>query len=720
MMYAHNLKVRTMKNHAQHVWNLGSTATIVALLLVVSSIACTVEEEPEENNVNNTANNTVPDMDAPKPDMDAPKPDMDSPRPDMDVTPDMPDEPDMAPDMVIVEESAIAVVTTGTVAVPAGQVFAPIKLDGIPTQSLGRENLTFNNKSDKTIKIDRLTITSKDAHGVNQWYLMNYLDPNIGNYIYESVDVSGMELAPGANLDLEVVFGCIHFGESEAVVSFEYDGGKKYEFTVKGRGRQHTVFTTNFVTQQEWVFSHASAFLETNGMVLDQQDNYVLSVSAREWIDRFAPDYSISSITPTGSLRWSKVFNGGWRDGVNSAVERDPGGLSRSIEVASDGFIYAVGETSLGSSNNLFRALLLKIDPNSGDIVWARTWQPEVSTMSGLIREGARATSIDASLPDRIIVTGDAGTSGKLMVLAISKSTGDVIYQKALSTPGTNVKALILRIAADGSGYLSALANGQAYLVRLTDLGGAAPAVAWARNLGLGGTSSNIHDIALDADGNAYTAIDIRGAITQALVSRIDKNGATVWARRYDTRKSTSSNKAFAITVDGDHVYIGGSIGVADLGAGDGLLIRVDKADGKFNWGAFYYNGTSIVLRTNNAIRSIIVKNGIAKLAFSADTRAENVRHYGGYWYTLPNHVDPAMPPGDGSDNDSDAIDFEPTNATGFAFGDFADRGGPVYLSPDTSASWLNAPRAVTVKPMEGMTGPGGHKVAFIMELKIN
>jgi hypothetical protein len=711
-----------MKKHAHQAWNLGATASIMALLLVVNSIACTTEEDdPDMNNVtNNTTNNTTPDMQT-TPDMDTPQPDMDTPQPDMTVTPDMPVvEPDMEPDMPIVEESAIAVVTTGTVAVPAGVLFEPVKLQGIPTQSLGRENLTFNNKSDKTIKIDRLTITSKDAHGVNQWYLMKYLDPNIGNYIYSNINVDGMELAPGENLDLEVVFACVSFGTSDAVVSFEYDGGKKYEFPVRARGRQHTVFTTNLTSQKEWVFSHATKYLETNGMVLDQQDNYVLSVSAREWIDRFAPDYSISSIAPDGTMRWAKVFDGGWRDGVNSAVEREPGGLSRSIEVASDGFIYAVGETSLGNSNNLFRALILKIDPATGDIVWAHTWQPEASTASGAIREGARATSIDTSLPDRIIVTGDAGSPARLFVMAISKSTGDVIYQKAIQTPGTNIKGLILRVSADGTGYISNLSNGQAYLVRLAGLEGMEPSITWARSLGLGGQSSNIHDIALDVDGNAYIAVDIRGASTYGLVSRINKNGALVWARRYDTRKASGSNKSFAITVDGEKVYIAGSIGVADLGAGDGLIIRVDRADGKFNWGAFYFNGTSVVLRTNNVIRSIIVKNGIAKLAFSADTRPDNTRHYGGYWYTLPNHVDPAMPPGDGSDNDFDAIEFEPSNSTGFSIGEWADRGGPVYMSPDTTNSWQNAPRAVTVHSMEGMTGPGGHKVAFLMELTIN
>jgi hypothetical protein len=711
----------TMMMSAHKSWGLGAIATFVAALLVVSSLACTVEEEPEENNVNNTANNTVPDMEAPKPDMDAPKPDMDSPQPDMDVTPDMPDEPDMAPDMMVVTQSAFKITTAGTVAVDPAMPFTSIKLDGIPTQSYGREILTFTNTSDKAIKLDDLSITTKDAHGVNQWYLMNYNDPNIGNFIYETVDVSGKELAPGESLALEVVIYVVHFGVSEALISLEYDGGKKQELTVQGRGRQHTVFTPAFTTQKEWVFSHSAKFLETNGMVLDQQDNYVLSVSAREWIDRFAPDYSISSISPTGELRWAKVFDGGYRDGVDSAVERDPGGVSRSVEVASDGFIYAVGETSLGTQNNLFRALILKIDPANGDIVWARTWQPEPTSGGGQVREGARAASVDTSLPDRIIVSGSAGSPARLFVLAINKSTGDVIFQKALKTPGTNVKTIAMRVAPDGSGYISNLGNGQGYLVRLTGLNGAAPAIDWARNLGLGGQSSNIHDLAIDADGNAYAAIDIRGASTTGLVARINKTGATAWANRYNTQSASSSNKTFAITVDGGKVYIGGSIGISPFGTvgGDGLLMRVDAADGKYDWGAFYYNGVGIKLRTSSAVRSIHVKNGIAKLAFSANTASDNTFHYGGYWYGLPNYVDPAMPPGDGSERQEEDVTFEPANATGFIIEEWADRGGPSYLTPDTSMTWQNAPRAVGVKAIDEMTGPGGHKMALIMELLI-
>ena len=528
----------------------------------------------------------------------------------------------------------LEVMTGGKVVKNGGSWFIPMNSSSnkVALFSEQRERFSIYNKSKGPMVIESIALVREKGVLAEELTLQNTdLKP-------KPLAFKKTAVAPKKSFDFYVRLYPVQSRQLGGTVNIGYAGGKKYTFAVKGRGRDKAIFTKRFTTARHMLLGGAKTDEMVTGMVADKAGNIYFAGQVTGLKDRFAYDLFYGRINADGSLAWGKLWAGPFRDYTRDPGQNDEtGGSSNAIDIDEDGYIYLTGSVSPSKQNNNFAALILKIDPKSGKIVWEKLWRPAWPSAL-LAKHSAEAYALDVH-GGRVYVVGTTGAAiqnanALVFLLCISAKDGALEFQRYVDpTPRSTDRAYSVRAAGKGNVYVAGLAAKISLLIKFTAANTTSPKVAWAKTLSTG-WGSNINCLDVDAAGNVYAAVDRRGAKTHLSFLKLSPKGDLVWGRTYDGGSNKNNNCA-CIKVVGDALFVGGRTGQSwyDAQMGDAKLIKVSAKDGKELWSAFYFTGKGPDELGEHRVKGIAIRGKTIHLLGQVYTASMNGVRYWGYWY---------------------------------------------------------------------------------------
>ncbi|MBK8696224.1 MAG: hypothetical protein IPN17_29160 [Deltaproteobacteria bacterium] len=608
-----------------------------------------------------------------------------------------------------------------------GESFMPFTSDGIPPYSFSTHRFTIRNLSGAAVVINRVVVTPGTGSRSGEWVLNQ---PGSTTRVVYDVNNRSVPAMMGTEFGLHFV--PVASGPRTATVTVTYNTSRSYTFTIQGRGRDNAVISPNLTVATERTYGRRTQSSLIGAAAADSGGNLYFSQNVTQWSDNFSSNIALARMNTDGTLAWQREWN-------EQFMQRQPdpgqnaeaGGGGNSVAMGPDGSLFFVGNRSLASTNNTFQGLVARVDPATGNMLWARGILRGTTPSPSLANQGVEAYAVDATLADRVIVAGAAGNGG-ILLAALSKTDGSLLWgrQLQLTTNGMQSRAHSLAVDAMGNGYLGGFTGdaGTATLIRVTGLNSTAPAVAWSKTVGIG-RGGNINHLALDGAGGVVASLDYRGATTQLGVARFSSTGAVLWGRIWDAMNSGDNNNSYAVSVSGASVYLGGRVAIApfDTTAGEGFAMRVGLADGAWQWGAFYYTGKTTTTISEHRVKAIIpTASGLLVLA-QGFPGMNNENHYSGLWYQTTNEGT-MFPSGTGSMRlanavtagmlmvtDRPAVSLEPLL---FVQSATQMHPGTAHVI-NTSMIWGAPPADVTFVPPAERTANNGRGMALLQRLEV-
>lgn len=418
---------------------------------------------------------------------------------------------------------------------------------------------------------------------------------------------------------------------------------------MSGKGRDKAMFHSETTTTAHKLFGGQETDEMVTGMVADKQGRIFFAGQATGIKDRFAYDIFYGCINTDNTLAWAKLWNGPFRDYSRDPGQNDEtGGSANAISIDDQGFIYLAGAVSPSKQNNNYAALVIKIDPNSGQPVWEKMWRPDWPG-AVLAKHSAEAYALDVK-DGHVYVTGTTGAAEQnsdalVFLLSLSESDGSIEFQHYVDpTPQSNDRGYAIKADGNGNVYVGGIAAKYGLLVKFKQADTKAPKVAWARALNIG-WGSNVNCLDVDAQNNVYLSCDRRGATTYFSVLKMSTDGKLLWGKTYDGG-SNKNNNCNMVKVIGDSLYAGGRTGQSwyDAQMGDGKLIKLSTADGSEKWSAFYFNGKGPNEICEHRVKGIAVIGNDICVIGQAYTGTLNGVRYWGYWYNGVNKLSDYKP----------------------------------------------------------------------------
>lgn len=486
--------------------------------------------------------------------------------------------------------------------------------------------ITFYNKTSAEITLNKVELTHGDGVMTEEFTLLK-------NEIKRSpleFKETKLEASKGA-FALKVRAFVVESSERNATLTYTYNGDKTFTLKLATRGRDKAKFFSHGTTTLHKLFGGVKTDEMLSTAVGDAEGNIYFSGHATQIADRFSTDIFYGRVNADGTLAWAKLWNGPYMDrSPDSGQNAETGGTSNSLALDAQGNLYLCGATSNDKSNNLFAALVMKIDPKTGEPVWEKMWRCEWAK-SELPRHSAEAYGI-AVRGDRVFVTGSTIGNAEVMLLALNAADGATLFQYTLDvTGGTNDRGYALAAGADGSVVIGGLAADRAFLAKLSGCDGDAPKIAWIKRVDLG-RGSGINCIDLDDKGNIFASLDRRGATTFLSAAKFTPEGALAWAKTY-TGTSGDGNNTHLVRVAGDTILVGGRHVASGIYDGDGLLLGLDPETGAEKWSAFYHTGTGPDEANGHRIKAAVLHGKTLTIVGQSYTGSRNGVRYWGYWY---------------------------------------------------------------------------------------
>lgn len=364
-----------------------------------------------------------------------------------------------------------------------------------------------------------------------------------------------------------------------------------------------------------------------SGMVADNQGNIYVSMNITT--AQANKDVIIVKTNADGTLGWAKRYDSGQNDwSPDSGENAETGGTANSITIDSEGYVYIIFTTTQQNASQ--SAIVVKIAPTDGSIVWQKMWKPVWPTGTPVASQDNQGYGIDAS-GSYVYFTGATGTN-EVIVVALNKTDGSIFFQYTLDiVQGTKDRGYVLKPDAMGSLYIGGVTGSYAYMAKITSANTASPALAWVKNSGLS-YGARMNGIDIDETG-IYWSCDIRGAQTYFQAMKTDFNGDVIWAK-YFPAKNEDRNNTHVVKVSGSSVYVGGRIGLQSLDDyfGDGLLLKLNKTDGALEWSGIYYTGNTDEDMVEHRIKGIAIIGSDIYIAGQAWGGNANVDHFYGSW----------------------------------------------------------------------------------------
>lgn len=329
---------------------------------------------------------------------------------------------------LIVPSSAVVaqdleVMTGGKVVKNGGNWFIPMNSSSskVALFSEQREGFSIYNKSKAPLVIDSVALVR--GKGV----VPEELTLQTADLKPKPLAFKKTTIAPKKSFDFYVRLYPVQSRPLGGTVNIGYAGGKKFTFSVKGTGRDKAVFTGRFATSRHMLLGGPKTDEMVTGMVADKAGNIYFAGQVTGVNDKFAYDLFYGRIDADGSLAWAKLWAGPFRDYTRDPGQNDEtGGSSNAIDIDDDGYIYLAGSVSPSKQNNNFAALILKIDPKSGETVWEKLWRPAWPSAL-LAKHSAEAYALNVRGGHVYVVgtTGAAVENSNALVFLLSMSAKD-------------------------------------------------------------------------------------------------------------------------------------------------------------------------------------------------------------------------------------------------------------------------------------------------------
>jgi len=512
-----------------------------------------------------------------------------------------------------------------------------------------KDLMTINNLSDADVTINAITFTVNEGIEEEEFCLVD------AESLKDELLVLADHVIPaGDRFDFYAKFLPVFSGERGATLKISYtDGSGSYDYTVfitgTGRPSDNAVPFSSGQLSLHKLLGHISTDEQATGMVADAEGNsyFLTQTKVVPGYDGFYYDLVFGRINADGSKGWFKIYsrNSMWEWAPDPGQNDETGGSPNAIAIDDEGYIYIAGSMSESNTNNNNSTHVMKVDSADGTIVWDKIWRPEWTDGSFLDRMGCNGYAV-AVAGDYVFVTGATGdgnvhgvlgSNSSVLLLGLNKGDGSMLFHQAVDVaPTYNDRGHAVIAEADGSNvYVGGLTNGRGLLLKFSKTNSATPEVAWVKKLDMG-TGSNVYG--LDIDGtDVYLALDRRGASTFFSLAKVDgATGDVTWAKTYQGNAGDNNN-CNVVKVFGDHVYAGGRIGfsVMDAQMGDGFILRLNKADGAYDWAGVYYTGKSPNEIEEHRVKGIAVVGKTMYLGgqvYTGSTGDETYR-YDGYWY---------------------------------------------------------------------------------------
>lgn len=329
-----------------------------------------------------------------------------------------------------------------------------------------------------------------------------------------------------------------------------------------------------------------------------------------------------------GKLAWAKFWHGPYRDfGADPGQNGASGGGANSMVIDEDGYLYVLGATSSNKNNSMFSALVLKIDPQSGEIIWKKVWRPKWGEK--LAKNSVMPYAIDVK-NGKVYVTGELRTG--VLLLTLNAADGSIGSQYSIHLHAkSGDRGYAIKVNSADQVYISGIANNKGFLLKFSEK---KKKLLWAKQLNVG-WGSNINALDMDSSENLYLSVNSRGAKTTFAAVKMDQDGQTLWAKAYNSRSSNDSNNTNVVKVVGEDVYVGGRVGLSyyDAQMGDALLLKLNTNNGDLRWASFYYTGKGPDEIGEHRIKGIAASGNSLYLFGQVYTGNYNGYRYWGYWY---------------------------------------------------------------------------------------
>ncbi|MBN2662321.1 MAG: SBBP repeat-containing protein [Bacteroidales bacterium] len=365
-----------------------------------------------------------------------------------------------------------------------------------------------------------------------------------------------------------------------------------------------------------------------SGMVADNSGNMYITMNITDAAAN--KDIIVVKVNADGTLGWAQRYNNNGNNdwSPDSGENSETGGTANSISIDTEGNVYVIGTTTEDNASE--STIVLKISHIDGSIIWQKMWKEQWPTGTPTASQSNQGYGLDAE-SDYVYVTGATGTN-KVIVVALNKADGTIFYQYTLDiVNGTKDRGYVVKQSPTGDLFIGGVTGSYAYIAKINGGNTSSPTLAWVKNAGLS-YAARINGIDIDASG-VYLSCDIRGVQTYFEAMKLDFDGNFQWAKTFQGADADRNN-THVVKIDGNFLYVGGRIGESGLDTyyGDGLLLKMDKANGDLNWAKIYYTGNSSEEAAEHRIKGIAINGANILVAGQVYGSNDNVDHFLGEW----------------------------------------------------------------------------------------
>ncbi|MEC7985765.1 MAG: hypothetical protein VX278_11425 [Myxococcota bacterium] len=636
-------------------------------------------------------------------------------------------------------DAAIGIFGNGAVEIPQGSTYLEETMDGIALWSMGASEIDLKNISGADVTINSIVLTPAEGVLEQEWLVTEpYASAR------EEMVVSDTVIAPDETFSFGLWFWPMEWGYRDVDVTINYDGSRSVQFTSQGRGRDPgLLFAEETLAETVWgesgeTASSSGSVADTYmaGMTADPDGNVYILANGYTWSDSFSSNMVVASLDASGDERWIKEWDEDYRQS-SMGDENTSEGAAGSIDYGSDGYVYTAMSASTSSANSVTRGWVNKIDPSNGAVVWSKRFLPR-DVSSPLGKDTTAFSAVDAS-GTYVLAAGYTGwfddpndanltSSDKFLIAAYDKSDGSVVWSYVLDIhEGYSDKAQAICRDASGNAYVAGKGNDNTIVLKMSGVDSTAPSFAWVAVNETVDVGSNYRHCDVDADGNAYLALDRGGLPSWFSAVRYNSDGSLGWAKTFHEANFGDNDNAWVARVSGDSVYFGGRISQGfDTVQGDGFLLKA-ATDGSYDWSAFYYGGKGVDDTAYHRIQGLEVdSDGSLLIGHSSTVVNMNFEHYWGQWYQSINPADFQLDPpecGDGADSWTD-LTLESTLTTNASsidgeYDNWVELTG--YQESDADSSlWSDAPEKISVEDAHGRQGQGVENHILFHRIKVD
>lgn len=517
--------------------------------------------------------------------------------------------------------------------------------------SMFQDSVEYHNDGDEPIELVSIRAYARGEDGrAGEWIPLSNAELSLPPL--QDDEVAGTVLAPGDSFSFTLEGMPYASGERQGCVVAETESGEHYiNVSMLGSTDPMLEFSDHVdgPDDQEWAFGSQARAENAEGELVvadgwydeemgpgafDGEGNVYISGVATTNLLQVTP---VAKLDTDGNTAWVRILEGNALDGEAGTAHLHPKkvtdqtgdvGSSEAMLVDEDDNIYVVSNWEDGGAH---RGVIVKLDPE-GTVLFSRSF---LRDDGGLANSGSWFHAV-AKLGDRLLVTGDvySGYSGDPLLLLLDAENGDMISAHALvAQPGSANPAWSVCADGDDRVVITGGSN-DGVVASLSGLSVDTPQVDWISKIDVEGAGVKGTSCDIDGEGVAYVAYFGLSTQNRPSLFAVDPDGLTLWTGQIGNLGS-SRNLAQTIVHDEGSIYLGGVLSLSglDTTAGEGLLMKLDAADGALDWAAIYYSGKGTEETSTHGFKGIGVRDGELLLTGQAYTGLHNIDWYKGYWY---------------------------------------------------------------------------------------